>query len=187
MTAATTSSSTSASNAASTAAHQQANLAALRAELAARGVDAFCIPRADEYLGEYIPAHNERLRWLTGFTGSAGMAVVTTRDAAIFTDGRYTVQVRRQVDGQHYQYRRLVEEPPLAWLTEHLIAGSKVLVDPRMCTLDWYQQAVKVLGPAGIELVLSIDNPIDRCWATRPQPLVAKALLLSEDYTGESS
>ena len=91
------------------AASQKANLDSLRKELASRGVDAFCVPRADEYLGEYIPAHNERLRWLTDFTGSAGMAVVTAKSAAIFTDGRYTVQVRRQVDGQLYEYRRLIE------------------------------------------------------------------------------
>ncbi|WOJ94904.1 aminopeptidase P family protein [Congregibacter variabilis] len=169
------------------AASQKANLDSLRKELVSRGVDAFCVPRADEYLGEYIPAHNERLRWLTDFTGSAGMAVVTTNNAAIFTDGRYTVQVRRQVDGQQYEYRRLIEEPPLSWLTEQLDAGSKVLLDPRMCTLDWYQQANKVLGAAGIELVLSIDNPIDQCWESRPEANVAKALLLDESFTGEHS
>ncbi|EED33800.1 Xaa-Pro aminopeptidase 1 [gamma proteobacterium NOR5-3] len=166
---------------------QPAHLDALRAELVSRGVDAFCVPRADEYLGEYIPAHNERLRWLTGFTGSAGMAVVTANNAAIFTDGRYTVQVRRQVDGEQYQYRRLLEEPPLSWLIEQLKPGNKVLIDPRMCTLDWYQQAHKLLGGAGMELVLSVDNPIDRCWESRPQPKVAKALLLAESFTGESS
>lgn len=169
------------------AAEQSVRLEALRAELAERGVDAFCIPRADEYLGEYIPAHNERLHWLTSFTGSAGMAVVTASDAAIFTDGRYTVQVRRQVDGQQYQYRRLLEEPPLSWLTEQLGPGSRVLIDPRMCTLDWYEQAQKVLGNAGIDIVLSIDNPIDRCWESRPVPVVSKALLLSETFTGEHS
>lgn len=168
-------------------AEQKVKLDALRAELAARSVDAFCIPRADEYLGEYIPAHNERLRWLTSFTGSAGMAVVTAKDAAIFTDGRYTVQVRRQVDGQQYQYRRLLEEPPLSWLTGHLGSGSRVLIDPRMCTLDWYRQAQKLLGDAGIDIVLSIDNPIDQCWESRPVPLVSKALLLSETFTGEHS
>ncbi|WOJ98421.1 aminopeptidase P family protein [Congregibacter brevis] len=169
------------------AAEQAANLACLREELSARGVDAFCIPRADEYLGEYIPAHNERLQWLTGFTGSAGMAVVMATDAAIFTDGRYTVQVRRQVDGEQYQYRRLIEEPPLLWLKETLASGSKVLIDPRLCTLDWYQQAQRVLGDADIEIVLSTDNPIDRCWATRPEPLIAEALLLEEAFTGEHS
>ncbi|WP_439105937.1 aminopeptidase P family protein [Congregibacter sp.] len=168
-------------------AEKKANLDSLRKELKARGVDAFCVPRADEYLGEYIPAHNERLHWLTGFTGSAGMAVVTARDAAIFTDGRYTVQVRRQVDAEHYQYRRLIEEPPLEWITEQLGAGSKVLIDPRMCTLDWYQRASQILADAHIELVLSTDNPIDHCWSARPEAFIAKALLLSETFTGEHS
>ncbi|EAQ99080.1 aminopeptidase P family protein [Congregibacter litoralis] len=166
---------------------QRAKLATLREELARRGVDALCIPRADEYLGEYIPAHNERLRWLTDFTGSAGMAIVTANDAAIFTDGRYTVQVRRQVDGEEYQYRQLLEEPPLQWLSEHLAAGSKVLIDPRMCTLDWYREAQEALSKADIQIVLSTDNPIDRCWTTRPAPLIKEALLLEESFTGEHS
>lgn len=170
-----------------TATDQKAKLDSLRQALAARGVDAFCVPRADEYLGEYIPGHNERLRWLTDFTGSAGMAVVTAKQAAIFTDGRYTVQVRRQVDAEHYQYCRLLEEPPLQWLTEQLEAGSRVLIDPRMCTLKWYQQAQELLEAAGIELVLSTDNPIDECWKGRPEAEVAQALLLHESFTGESS
>ncbi|WP_439100281.1 aminopeptidase P family protein [Congregibacter sp.] len=172
---------------ASAGSDQRAKLGFLREELASRGVDALCIPRADEYLGEYIPAHNERLRWLTDFTGSAGMAIVTANDAAIFTDGRYTVQVRRQVDGEQYQYRQLLEEPPLQWLTENLAAGSKLLVDPRMCTLDWYREAQRILGKADIAIVLSTDNPIDRCWTTRPSPMVARGLLLDESFTGEHS
>ena len=81
--------------------HRQ-RLAALRASLAQRGLDAFCVPRADAYLGEYLPPHNERLLWLTGFSGSAGMAVVLRDRAAVFVDGRYTVQVARQVDAQVY-------------------------------------------------------------------------------------
>jgi Xaa-Pro aminopeptidase len=164
-----------------------ARLTALRQELASRGVDAFCVPRADEYLGEYIPAHNERLRWLTGFSGSAGMAVVLADKAAMFTDGRYTVQVRRQVDGQLYEYRRLLEEPALEWIVEQLPAGGKVLIDPRMCSLVWYQNARDTLARAKLELVLSTDNPIDRCWMDRPEPRIAPAMLLGEEFTGQSS
>ncbi|MEM1404467.1 MAG: aminopeptidase P family protein [Pseudomonadota bacterium] len=166
---------------------QEEHLAAIRSQLAERGVDAFCVPRADEYLGEYIPEQNERLRWLTGFTGSAGIAVVTAKHAGIFVDGRYTVQVRRQVDGSLYQYRHLIEEPPVAWLCDELPAGAKVLIDPRMCSLRWYQEAKSQLEATGLEVVLDTDNPIDRCWTDRPQGLAAPALLLEETFTGESS
>jgi Xaa-Pro aminopeptidase len=170
------------------AAQKQAeNLQALRAVMLERGAQAFCVPRADEFLGEYIPAHNERLRWLTSFTGSAGMAVVLADEAAIFIDGRYTVQVRRQVDASLYQYRHLIEEPPLQWLSERLAPGAKVLVDSRMCTLRWYENAQRVLAEAGLELVTTVDNPIDACWIDRPAPAIAPALLLAEDFTGESS
>lgn len=168
-------------------ARQQANLASVREVLAQRGVDAFFVPRADEYLGEYIPAHNERLHWLTDFTGSAGMAIVLADRAAIFVDGRYTVQVRRQVDGNLFEYRHLIEEPPVKWLTENLSTGAKVMIDPRMVTLQWYQMAAQVMQAAGLELVLDTDNPIDGSWEDRPAAAVAEALLLAETFTGESS
>lgn len=162
-------------------------LAALRQLMQEQGVDAVCIPRADEYLGEYIPPHNERLRWFTGFTGSAGMAVVLRDRAAIFVDGRYTVQVRRQVDAAQYQYCHLMEEPPLPWLANTLPPASKVLIDPRMCSLQWYRSAQQTLGDADIEVVLSTDNLIDACWSSRPEETLAPALLLDESFTGESS
>lgn len=168
-------------------ARQQANLAAVREILAERGVDALCVPRADEYLGEYIPEHNERLHWLTDFTGSAGMAIVLADRAAIFVDGRYTVQVRRQVDGKLFAYHHLIEEPPAAWLAEELPEGARVMVDPRMVSLEWYEATRRTLGAAGLELVPDIDNPIDRCWDDRPAAAVAPALLLDETFTGESS
>ncbi|MFN9163336.1 MAG: aminopeptidase P family N-terminal domain-containing protein, partial [Alphaproteobacteria bacterium] len=91
-------------------------LAALRAELKRRGLDGFVVPRADEYQGEYVPPRAERLAWLTGFTGSAGAAVVLLDKAAIFTDGRYTVQTPEQVDGKAFEYRSLVDEPPPDWI-----------------------------------------------------------------------
>ena len=78
-------------------------------------LDALLIPHEDEYLGEYIPAHNERLHWATGFTGSAGMAVIARDKAAMFVDGRYVVQVRKQVPSDVYEYRHLIEEPPVQW------------------------------------------------------------------------
>ena len=163
------------------------NLQALREELRRRDATAFVVPRADEYLGEYIPEHNERLRWLTGFTGSAGMAVVLADRAAMFTDGRYTVQVRRQVSAADYEYRHLIEEPALPWLGEQLSAGDRVLVDTRMCSLNWYREAERILGAVGVQLIGTTDNPIDACWHDRPAAKVAPALLLGEEFTGEGS
>ncbi len=163
------------------------HLAAVRETLKEHAYDAFCVPRADEYLGEYIPPHNERLHWLTGFTGSAGMAVILEDRAAIFVDGRYTVQVARQVDGATYEYRHLIEEPPLRWLCEQLPAGSRVLVDGRMVSLHWVDEARRTLQGADLEFVLTTDNPIDRNWEVRPTAQVREALLLHETFTGEAS
>jgi len=163
------------------------HLGALRAEMARRGVDAFLIPRADEYLGEYLPPANERLRWATGFTGSAGMAIVLAERAAIFVDGRYTVQVRRQVPASCFSYHSLLDEPPVDWLLEVLEAGSRVLVDPRLVSLRWYEETLPRLQDAGLELVLDADNPIDPCWSDRPAMPTREVLLLDEAFTGESS
>src|SRR5438477_12450963 len=101
-----------------------ARLSALRAAMAAAGVDGYLVPRSDEHQAEYVPAFAERLQWLTGFTGSAGMAVVLADTAAIFVDGRYTLQVRSQVDGSLYEYRHLIDEPAPAWLVKTLAAGK---------------------------------------------------------------
>src|SRR5205807_219426 len=98
-------------------------LAALRAELARRGLDGFLVPRADEHQGEYVPPRAERLQWLTGFTGSAGLVVVLRDKAAIFVDGRYTLQVRAQVDTALYEPRHLTDEPAADWVAAHLGRG----------------------------------------------------------------
>ena len=91
-------------------------LAALRQELKERGLDGFIVPRADEHLGEYVPASAERLAWLTGFTGSAGLAVVLAGHAAVFTDGRYVLQLAAQTDAVLWERRHITEEPPPGWL-----------------------------------------------------------------------
>src|SRR5210317_2005480 len=108
-----------------------ARLQALRAQMAEAGLDALIIPRADEYLGEYIPEHNERLRWISGFTGSAGVVIVLRESAAIFVDGRYTVQVRQQVSADLFDMLHLVEQPHVEWLAARLKTGDRVGYDPR--------------------------------------------------------
>ncbi|HXE16444.1 MAG TPA: aminopeptidase P family N-terminal domain-containing protein, partial [Stellaceae bacterium] len=91
-------------------------LAALRAELARQGVQGFLVPRADEHQGEYVPPSAERLAWLTGFTGSAGLAAVLPERAAIFVDGRYTLQAKNEVDAALYEQRHITEAPATAWI-----------------------------------------------------------------------
>ena len=162
-------------------------LAALRSWLQHHDCDGLVIPRADEFLGEYLPEHNERLHWATGFTGSAGLALVLADRAAIFVDGRYTVQVRRQVDACCYEFCSLPEESPLDWLSARLPSGSRVVCDTRLHTLRWYRQALSQLAENNIELVADIGNPIDEFWQDRPQAVIEEALLLPQRYTGESS
>ena len=166
-------------------------LAKIRNQMSTLGLDALIIPRADEYLGEYIPERNERLRWISGFTGSAGVVIVLQDRAVIFVDGRYTVQVRKQVPEDLFEVLHLVDTPHLPWLAEQLQATSRVGVDPRMHPYRWYQDARKTLGEAGIELVCTDenadDNIVDACWDDRPDPVVATALLQPESLTGRSS
>jgi len=162
-------------------------LAAIRDLMAEAAYDALVVPRADEYLGEYIPVHNERLRWVSGFTGSAGLVIVLPDQAAIFVDGRYTVQVRGEVSPDLFEYHHLVEEPHARWLVQVLSAGARVACDPRLHSLRWYRDTGAVLTEAGLELIADSDNLVDRCWRDRPAPQVRPALLLAQRYSGESS
>ncbi|TGD74020.1 aminopeptidase P family protein [Mangrovimicrobium sediminis] len=162
-------------------------LDAVRALMRERDYDAFIVPLADEYLGEYLPEHNERLRWISGFTGSAGMVVVLADSAAIFVDGRYTVQVRNEVPTPLYELHHLIEEPPATWLAQRLSAGGRAACDPRMHTLSWYRATARTLEAAGHALVADSDNLVDHCWTDRPAEHVAPALLLAQRYTGLDS
>ncbi|MEZ8273092.1 aminopeptidase P family protein [Vibrio splendidus] len=161
-------------------------VAAVRAWLETNNLDAVIIPHEDEYLGEYVPAHNERLHWLTGFTGSAGAAVITRETAAIFVDGRYTVQVRKQVPAELFEYRHLIEEPALDWIINSLLQGSKVAFDPRMHTAAWLKGAQAKLAEK-VELTTLSSNPIDELWSDRPEPVVSDVRLMATDAVGQSS
>src|SRR5437660_4289380 len=105
-------------------------LAALRQELQRHGLYGFIVPRADEHLGEYVPASAERLAWLTGFTGSAGMAAVLANRAAVFTDGRYVLQLAAQTDAALWEQLHITETPPPGWLAQHAPTGGKIGYDP---------------------------------------------------------
>jgi len=142
----------------------------LREGLKGRGLDGFIIPRADEYQGEFIPARAERLAWLTGFTGSAGTAVVLAERAAIFVDGRYTLQVRNQVDPESYEYRHLTEAPPAEWVSRNLASGARLGFDPWLHTPNQARKLGDACAKTGAELVPCEDNPIDGIWPDRPPP-----------------
>lgn len=137
----------------------QSRVNAIREWLAQHNIDALLVPHEDEYLGEYVPAHNERLHWLTGFTGSAGAAVITKDKAAIFVDGRYTVQVTKQVPADLFEYRHLIEEPALDWIKDHLTNGASVAIDPRMHNSAWLDMAQAKLAGA-LELKILDSNQL---------------------------
>ena len=164
-----------------------ARMASLRAELTRRGLDGFAIPRADAHLGEYVAADCERLAWLTGFTGSAGLAVVLGVRAAIFVDGRYTLQVRDQVDEALFQPRHLIDQPPHSWLEENLSDGLRLGYDPWLHTRDQVASLEKAAAKAGAVLVPCPDNPLDRVWADQPPPPIAPIEPHQDVYAGRTS
>jgi Xaa-Pro aminopeptidase len=146
-------------------------LAALRARLVEAGVQGFVIPRSDEHLGEYVPPSGERLAWLTGFSGSAGMAIVLPDRAAVFTDGRYTLQVRDQTDPALWECRHITEEPAAEWLKAHA-QGLAIGYDP------WLHAgpAIERLAVPGVRLVPLAANPVDAVWRDRPAAPMAEAV-----------
>ncbi|AUX68670.1 X-Pro aminopeptidase [Porphyrobacter sp. HT-58-2] len=165
----------------------EARLAALREELKRRGVDGFIIPISDEHTSEYVGDYAQRLKWLTGFGGSAGFAAVTLTHAAIFVDGRYTVQVREQVDGNLFDYKSVPADTLAGWLAEVCERGARIAYDPWLHTWAWVEAVEKKVEPRGITLVPADSNPIDAVWADRPAPSAALAIVHDEAQAGRSS
>jgi Xaa-Pro aminopeptidase len=162
-------------------------LTALRAAMAQAGVDGYLIPHGDEHQGEFIAPYAERIAWLTGFTGSAGTAIVLTDRAAVFVDGRYTLQVRDQVDGTLYEYRHLIDEPPPAWLVEHLSEDAKLGFDPKLHTPAGLARIEEACTKAGAQLVPVESNLVDRVWTNHPSRPSAPAIVYPEKFAGRSS
>ena len=131
----------------------ESRLKALREELARQGLDGFVIPISDEHMSEYVGAYAQRLGWLTGFGGSAGTAVVLKDRAAIFIDGRYTLQVREQVDGRLYDYVSVPQTPVAAWLGDHAPAGARIGYDAWLHGKRWVDAASRALAASGAALV----------------------------------
>ena len=162
-------------------------LAALRAAIAAAGVDGYLVPHGDEHQGEFNAPYAERLKWLTGFSGSAGSAIVMADNAAIFVDGRYTLQVRDQVDGVLYQYRHMIEEPASTWLTDTAKAGQKFGYDPRLHTPGGLARLEEAVTKVGASLVPLADNLIDKVWTNQPSRPSAPVMVYPEKFAGRSS
>jgi Xaa-Pro aminopeptidase len=167
-------------------------LEALRKELQRQGLDGFVVPISDEHMSEYVGAYAQRLAWLTGFGGSAGTAVVLTdamRDpaAAMFVDGRYTLQVRDQVDGALWTYESVPETSVASWLGEHAPQGARIGYDPWLHGKTWVKAASEALAKKGGELVAVKANPVDAVWTDRPAPSPAAALVHDESHAGRSS
>jgi Xaa-Pro aminopeptidase len=162
-------------------------LAALRAHLADHHLDGFVVPLTDEHMSEYVGDYAKRLEWLTGFKGSAGSAVVLPQDAAIFTDGRYTLQVRAQVSADHWEYCGVPQVSIADWLREHAPAGGRIGYDPWLHTRDWVAAAKKALAAKGADLVPVAANPIDAVWRDQPALSDAKIAVQSTELAGRSS
>ena len=172
---------------ASSRAQSAGRVAALRTELKRRGLDGFVVPRADRQQNEYLPASEERLAWLTGFTGSAGAAIVLTERAAVFADGRYTVQAAAQIDDKVFAIEHLVEKPPEQWLEQNLKSGAKLGYDPWLHTADGAEKLKKVCATVGATLVPVDTNPIDALWSDRPAPPSGAVTLRDIKLAGESA
>jgi Xaa-Pro aminopeptidase len=161
-----------------------ARLSAFREELARRKLTGFVIPRADQQQNEYVAPSEERLAWLTGFTGSAGMAVVLTQEAAVFVDGRYTLQAAKQVDQKAWSVEPLADPPPETWLTRHLIPGDRLGFDPWLHTSAAAERLAAACAKAGAELVAVDSNPLDSVWTERPPPPLAPATVHGTQFSG---
>src|ERR1700691_6761331 len=134
-------------------AETETRMAALRAQLELRGLDGFIVPRADRFQNEYVPPCAERLAWLTGFTGSAGFAIVLADRAVIFVDGRYQVQVREGIDSAIFSIEHLIERPATAWIEAHVAAGMRLGYSPWLHTIDGAERLPKACASADAQLV----------------------------------
>ena len=158
-------------------------LTELRAELVRQGLDGFIVPRADEHLGEYVPASAERLSWLTGFTGSAGMAVVLADSAAVFTDGRYVLQLAAQTDAAQWDQLHITDSPPPRWLAKHAPTGGGIGYDPLLIS----EEGLIRYTEAGLDMRPVAHNPIDAIWTGRPPAPIAPAVPHDLVHAGRSA
>lgn len=157
-------------------------LEAVRSAMRAQHLEGFLVPRADEHLGEYVPPSAERLAWLTGFTGSAGLAVVLRDRAAVFTDGRYVLQLAAQTDPALFEFHHLIEQPPPRWLAKEA-PGARIGYDPMLTS----EEGLAAYADAGLVMVAASPNPVDAAWTGRPAPPHSPAFVQPLRYAGRES
>jgi Xaa-Pro aminopeptidase len=170
----------------------QSRLDDLRKELMRQKLDGFIVPISDEHMSEYVGTYAQRLEWLTGFGGSAGTAAVLTDAsrnpaAAIFVDGRYTLQVQGQIDGALYAYESVPQTSVAKWLAANAPQGARIGYDAWLHSRAWAEGAAKALKERGGELVPVASNPIDAVWQDRPAASLAPALVHPDTHAGQSS
>jgi len=165
----------------------EARLKALREQMQKDGIDGFVVPICDEHMSEYVGDYAQRLAWLTGFGGSAGSAVVLKDKAAIFVDGRYTIQVRDQVDGKLYEYVGTGDQSMIDWLGANVPEGSSIGYDAWLHTQDWVKSAEAKLAKKKASLVAVTANPIDAVWDDQPEPSLAKLDVQPDEFAGKSA
>ncbi len=164
--------------------HGAPRVHALRERLAALQVDGFLVPRADEFQGEYVPASAERLAWLTGFTGSAGAALVAPDLAVVFVDGRYVTQLAQQTDPNVFKPGDLVKEPPADWIANHAGKGFRLGIDPWLHTIAEVRKLKAALEAKGGALVFLEENPLDHLWLDRPAEPLGRVTIQKHQHSG---
>lgn len=163
-----------------------ARLASLRAAMATAGVDAFLVPRADAHQGEYVAPADERLAWLTGFTGSAGFAAILSDQAGVFVDGRYRTQVRLQCDMEHFTPVHWPESQLADWLSGTMTPGQTLALDPWLHTVREAAKLETTLRDAGVSL-RETENLVDAIWPDQPRPPMAPASAWPPDLAGRTA
>ncbi|WP_208990655.1 M24B family metallopeptidase [Pseudovibrio sp. Tun.PSC04-5.I4] len=162
-------------------------LSLLREEMKSNSLDALIIPRFDEHQGEYCAPHDERLAWTTGFTGSAGLALITLKEAVVFVDGRYTVQVRNQCSAETFAFQHLFEEPLEHWLSANVNRGERVGVDPMLIPSNWWDRFDGGVEQAKATLVATPYNLVDEVWEDQPEKPLAPVTPYSVEHAGKTS
>jgi len=163
------------------------HLEALRVELKKQNLDGFIVPLTDEHMSEYVGDYAQRLHWVTGFAGSAGNGVVLTDKAAIFIDGRYTIQVVAEVDDTYIERHHFEEYPLFKWLKDNTAKGQRIGYDAELATVSWEQLAAAAFEGTGVTLVAVDSNPIDAAWADQPAASLEAVYGHPEEYTGKSA
>jgi Xaa-Pro aminopeptidase len=160
---------------------------ALQRELKTRKLKGFLVPHSDGHQNEFLPPAEERLAWLSGFTGSAGVGIVLERAAALFVDGRYTLQARTQADPEIFEVLQTPEAKPSAWLAGKLGKGAAVGYDPALHSVKEIERLAATLAKSGIKLEPVGQNPIDAMWEDRPKPPAAPIVLHPIEFAGKSA